>query len=71
MTADPRRPTSRTCAAGRGPTLAALARRRPGTTVVAGAAADCPVCAGPMQPRWSAGAGVVGGRCADCGTTLE
>ena len=40
-------------------------------TVVAGAAADCPVCAGPMEPRWSAGAGVVGGRCADCGTTLE
>ena len=26
---------------------------------------------GPMQPRWSAGAGVVGGRCEDCGTTLE
>ena len=40
-------------------------------TVVAGAEADCPVCAGPMQPRWSAGAGVVGGRCEDCGTTLE
>ncbi len=40
-------------------------------TVFAGAEAACPVCAGPMQPRWSAGAGVVGGRCADCGTTLE
>jgi hypothetical protein len=39
--------------------------------VTAGAATECPVCAGPMQPRWTAGAGVVGGRCADCGTTLE
>jgi hypothetical protein len=39
--------------------------------VATGEAAECPVCAGPMQPRWSAGAGVVGGRCEDCGTTLE
>jgi hypothetical protein len=31
----------------------------------------CPICAGAMSPRWSAGAGVVGGRCGDCGTTLE
>ena len=36
-----------------------------------GAATECPVCAGSLQPRWSAGAGVVGGRCGDCGTTLE
>jgi hypothetical protein len=36
-----------------------------------GAATTCPVCAGSLQPRWSAGAGVVGGRCGDCGTTLE
>jgi hypothetical protein len=41
------------------------------TDVNAGAATECPVCAGPMQPRWTAGAGVVGGRCEDCGTTLE
>jgi hypothetical protein len=40
-------------------------------TVAAGSPAPCPVCAGALQPRWSAGAGVVGGRCADCGTTLE
>ena len=40
-------------------------------TVIAGAPAPCPVCAGALQPRWSAGAGVVGGRCEDCGTTLE
>ena len=39
--------------------------------VSTGTTAECPVCAGPMQPRWSAGAGVVGGRCEDCGTTLE
>jgi hypothetical protein len=39
--------------------------------VTAGAAAECPVCSGPMRPRWTAGAGVVGGRCEDCGTTLE
>jgi hypothetical protein len=36
-----------------------------------GATAECPVCAGVLQPRWSAGAGVVGGRCGDCGATLE
>jgi hypothetical protein len=37
----------------------------------AGARAECPVCAGAMQPRWTAGAGVAGGRCGDCGATLE
>ena len=52
------------------PTLEALVTEA-WDTVAAGAAAECPVCAGPMQPRWSAGAGVVGGRCEDCGTTLE
>ena len=36
-----------------------------------GAVTVCPVCAGPLAPRWSAGAGVVGGRCGDCGATLE
>ena len=39
--------------------------------VSTGAPAECPVCAGRMEPRWSAGAGVVGGRCEDSGTTLE
>ncbi len=39
--------------------------------VSAGARAQCPVCTGAMQPRWTAGAGVIGGRCDDCGTTLE
>jgi len=31
----------------------------------------CFVCGSEFQPRWSAGAGVVGGRCDGCGTTLE
>lgn len=31
----------------------------------------CLVCGADLQPRWSAGAGVVGGRCDGCGTTLE
>jgi hypothetical protein len=31
----------------------------------------CPVCAGPMQPRYGAsGLAPVGGRCASCGSTL-
>ena len=36
----------------------------------AGAPAECPVCATTMAPRHSAGAGVVGGRCSGCGSTL-
>ena len=39
--------------------------------VSAGTTAECPLCAGPMRPRWTASARVVGGRCEDCGTTLE
>ena len=31
----------------------------------------CPVCLGELVPRWSAGAGVVGGRCGDCGSELS
>ena len=31
----------------------------------------CPVCEGELEPRWSAGAGVVGGRCRDCGSELS
>jgi hypothetical protein len=33
--------------------------------------ATCPVCEGELVPRWSAGAGVVGGRCRDCGSELS
>ena len=38
--------------------------------LVAGAPADCLVCGTPMTPRLSAGAGIVGGRCDGCGTTV-
>jgi hypothetical protein len=31
----------------------------------------CPVCQGELVARWSAGAGVVGGRCRDCGSELS
>ncbi len=33
--------------------------------------AACPVCDGELVRRWSAGAGVVGGRCRDCGSELR
>jgi hypothetical protein len=39
--------------------------------LLAGATADCLVCGTPLAPRHSAGAGVVGGRCGGCGTTLS
>ncbi len=41
------------------------------TAVSAGATADCPICRGEVRPRWSAGAGAVGGRCRDCGTLVD
>jgi hypothetical protein len=53
-----------------GPTLAD-AMSEAWAAIGTGAATECPVCAGSLEPRWSAGAGVVGGRCGDCGTTLE
>jgi hypothetical protein len=31
----------------------------------------CPVCQGELEARWSAAAGVVGGRCRDCGSELS
>jgi hypothetical protein len=33
--------------------------------------AACLVCGAELEPRHSAGAGVVGGRCGSCGSTLE
>ena len=33
--------------------------------------AACPVCGGELIPRASAGAGVVGGRCRSCGSSLS
>ena len=38
--------------------------------LLAGAPAACVACGAPMTARHSAGAGVVGGRCGGCGTTL-
>jgi hypothetical protein len=37
----------------------------------AGSPSACPVCGGVLEPRWSAGAGIVGGRCRDCGSELS
>jgi hypothetical protein len=33
-------------------------------------AAACPVCGGPMRPRYGSAATPVGGRCSGCGSTL-
>src|SRR5215217_216209 len=38
--------------------------------LLAGAPASCVVCGTAMHPRHSAGAGIVGGRCGGCGSTL-
>jgi hypothetical protein len=37
----------------------------------AGLPAACPACGGELTPRRSAGAGIAGGRCGSCGTTLS
>ena len=39
--------------------------------LAAGQTAECPLCSGALRPRWSAGHGVVGGRCDSCGTELS
>jgi hypothetical protein len=39
--------------------------------LAAGSSAACPVCSGELQPRWSAGAGIVGGRCGSCASELS
>jgi hypothetical protein len=39
--------------------------------LAAASSTACPVCEGELAPRWSAGAGVVGGRCRDCGSELS
>ena len=51
------------------PTLEERIARRVGS-LAAGQTAECPLCSGALRPRWSAGAGVVGGRCDSCGTEL-
>jgi hypothetical protein len=42
-----------------------------GLSAAASSSVACPVCDGELVPRWSAGAGVVGGRCRDCGSELS
>ena len=32
---------------------------------------ECPICHGEMTPRLTASSAIAGGRCSDCGTTLE
>lgn len=39
--------------------------------LLTGAPAECLVCGTQLAPRHSAGAGVVGGRCGGCGSTLS
>ena len=39
--------------------------------LLAGAPAGCLVCGTSLTPRHSAGAGIVGGRCGGCGTTVS
>ena len=34
-------------------------------------AAPCPVCSGPLAPRYGAGSAPVAGRCRDCGSELS
>ena len=41
------------------------------TALRAGTTVTCILCGGAMTPRWSAGAGVIGGRCTSCGTELD
>jgi hypothetical protein len=52
-----------------GPTLDALVSAA-WDGLASAASAPCPVCGTQMDPRWSAGAGVVGGRCGGCGAEL-
>jgi hypothetical protein len=56
---------------GGGPTLDDVLSGAWEGLAAAASATTCPVCEGEMVPRWSAGAGVVGGRCRDCGSELS
>jgi hypothetical protein len=39
--------------------------------LASGRTASCPVCSGPLAPRFGAGAAPVGARCHDCGSELS
>jgi hypothetical protein len=53
-----------------GPTLDDLVSRT-WEVLRADVSAACLLCGGDLEPRHSAGAGVIGGRCGACGTTIE
>jgi hypothetical protein len=55
---------------GGGPTLDDLLTGTWGA-LAAGETASCPMCAGPMEPRYAAGPIPVGGRCGRCATELS
>ena len=63
-------PAAEPAAGASGPTLDDLLT---GTwdRLTGGVATTCPVCSGELSPSWSAGAGIVGGRCGDCGSELS
>jgi len=63
-------PATQTSAHRHGPTLEDLVAGA-WEGLLAGAPADCLVCRTPLTPRHSAGAGVVGGRCGGCGSTVS
>ncbi len=56
---------------GGGPTLDDVLSGAWDGLAAAATSVSCPVCHGELVPRWSAGAGVVGGRCRDCGSSLS
>jgi hypothetical protein len=56
---------------GGGATLDDLVSRAWEGLTAAASSTACPLCRGELEPRWSAGAGVVGGRCRDCGSELS
>jgi hypothetical protein len=68
---EPERDVRSGCEDGGGATLdELLSGAWEGLSAAAIPAPACPVCQGALVARWSAGAGVVGGRCRDCGSEL-
>jgi len=63
-------PATSASAHGHGPTLDDLVAGA-WEGLLAGAPAECLVCGTALTPRHSAGAGIVGGRCGGCGSTVS
>jgi hypothetical protein len=64
-------PSTLVSARERGRTLDDLLSEAWEGVAAAASSTACPVCDGELAPRWSAGAGVVAGRCRDCGSELS